>query len=167
MHLARENESLKEFINRNANENRKMTIMDSMPSSGSSNMAHLEEQGNRIMEAIQTAQRSFCITDPLLPDNPIIFASQGFLDMSGYKLQEVLGRNCRFLQGPGTDSTQVEILRNGIMQGLDTSVCLLNYRADGSQFYNQIFIAVLRDTSGKIINYVGVQMEVPYEIFII
>ena len=106
--------------------------------------------------------RSFCITDPTLPDNPIIFASKGFLDLSGYSLGEVLGRNCRFLQVPGTDQTQVEILRKGILNGVDTSICLLNYKADGTPFYNQIFVAGLRDASRKIINYVGVQVEVSF-----
>ncbi len=120
----------------------------------------LEKSDFGLMTAIQAAQRSFCITDPSLPDNPIVFASQGFLDLSGYSLNEVLGRNCRFLQGPGTDLSQIDVLRNGIMNGVDTTVCLLNYKADGTPFYNQIFVAGLRDSSHKIINYVGVQVEV-------
>lgn len=122
--------------------------------------AMLEKADYGLMQAIQAAQRSFVITDPSLPDNPIIFASKGFLDLCGYQLEEVLGRNCRFLQGPNTDPKQVEALRNGIMAGSDTSVCLLNYRADGSQFYNQIFVAALRNAENKIINYVGVQVEI-------
>jgi PAS domain S-box-containing protein len=113
-----------------------------------------------LMSAIQAAQRSFCITDPSLPDNPIVFASKGFLDLTGYKLEDVLGRNCRFLQGPGTDQAQVAKLRKGIQEAKDTSICLLNYRADGTPFYNQIFVAGLRDSSQKIINYVGVQVEI-------
>lgn len=120
----------------------------------------LEKADFALMSAIQAAQRSFCITDPSMPDNPIVFASQGFLEMSGYSLDEVLGRNCRFLQGPRTDQSQVEILRNGIMSGQDVSVCMLNYKQDGTPFYNQIFVAGLRDASHKIINYVGVQVEV-------
>lgn len=122
--------------------------------------AILEKSDFSLIKAIQAAQRSFVITDPSLPDNPIIFASKGFLDLCGYQLEEVLGRNCRFLQGPNTDPKQVEVLREGILAGRDTSVCLLNYRADGSQFYNQIFIAALRNSANKIINYVGVQVEV-------
>jgi PAS domain S-box-containing protein len=120
----------------------------------------LEKQDFSLIQAIQAAQRSFVITDPSLPDNPIIFASKGFLDLCGYKLEEVLGRNCRFLQGPNTDPKQVETLRNGITAGVDTSVCMLNYRADGSEFYNQIFVAALRNANHQIINYVGVQVEV-------
>lgn len=120
----------------------------------------LERADFSLIQAIQAAQRSFVITDPSLPDNPIIFASKGFLELCGYQLEEVLGRNCRFLQGPNTDAKQVETLRKGILEGTDTSVCLLNYRADGSEFYNQIFVAALKDSNNKIINYVGVQVEV-------
>ena len=58
----------------------------------------LEKDDFNLIQAIQAAQRSFVITDPSLPDNPIIFASKGFLELSGYQLEDVLGRNCRFLQ---------------------------------------------------------------------
>jgi PAS domain S-box-containing protein len=120
----------------------------------------LEKDDFNLIQAIQAAQRSFVITDPSLPDNPIIFASKGFLELSGYQLEDVLGRNCRFLQGPKTDPLQARALREGIERGEDTSVCLLNYRADGTEFYNQIFVAALRDADNRIINYVGVQVEV-------
>ena len=113
-----------------------------------------------LIASIQAAQRSFVITDPSLPDNPIIFASQGFLDLSGYALEEVLGRNCRFMQVANTDQSQVQLLREGVQRGEDVSVCLLNARADGTEFYNQIFVAALRDANNNIANYVGVQVEV-------
>eukprot|EP00616_Rhizochromulina_sp_CCMP1243_P006646 CAMPEP_0118966266 /NCGR_PEP_ID=MMETSP1173-20130426/3749_1 /TAXON_ID=1034831 /ORGANISM="Rhizochromulina marina cf, Strain CCMP1243" /LENGTH=445 /DNA_ID=CAMNT_0006915019 /DNA_START=33 /DNA_END=1370 /DNA_ORIENTATION=+ len=113
-----------------------------------------------LMQTLQSAQRSFCITDPSLPDNPIVFASQAFLDATGYSLDQVLGRNCRFLQGPETDRRKVEQIRKGIEQGVDTSVCLLNYRADGTTFWNQFFVAPLRDVNKRIVNYVGVQCVV-------
>ena len=86
--------------------------------------------------------------------------SQGFLDLTGYTLEQVLGRNCRFLQGPGTDQSAVEVIRKGITEGVDTSVCLLNYKADGTPFWNQFFVAALRDANNNIVNYVGVQCEV-------
>lgn len=66
-------------------------------------------------------------------------------------------------QGPDTDPKAVERIRKAIESGCDTSVCLLNYRADGSTFWNQFFIAALRDADGKIINYVGVQCKVSEE----
>merc|ERR1711957_204714 len=98
--------------------------------------------------------------DPSLPDNPIVYASQGFLNPTGYSLDQILGRNCRFLQGPETDPKTVERIRNAIEQGEDLSVCLLNYRVDGSTFWNQFFIAALRDAAGNITNFVGVQCKV-------
>jgi PAS domain S-box-containing protein len=122
--------------------------------------ATLERHDYNLIQAIQAAQRSFVLTDPSLPDNPIIFASKGFLELTGYKLEDILGRNCRFLQGPKTDQEQKRILRDGIERGEDTSVLLMNYRADGTEFYNQVFVAALRDSDNRIINYVGVQVEV-------
>ena len=114
----------------------------------------------RLMSALSGSQQNFAISDPTLPDNPIVYVSQGFLDLTGYTLDQVLGRNCRFLQGPGTDQNAVDVIRRGIAEGVDTSVCLLNYRADGSPFWNQFFVAALRDAENNVVNYVGVQCEV-------
>ena len=94
-----------------------------------------------------------------MPDNPIVYASQGFLALTGYTLDQVLGRNCRFLQGPATDPKTVARIRKGIEHGEDTTVCLLNYRADGSTFWNQFFIAALRDGDGNVVNFLGVQVS--------
>ncbi len=112
------------------------------------------------MQSLQCAQRSFIITDPSLPDNPIMFASPGFLELTKYSLDDVKGRNCRFLQGPRTNPGQLGVLRKGIVEGKDTSVTLLNYKKDGTAFWNQIFVAGLKNAVGKIVNYVGVQSEV-------
>jgi PAS domain-containing protein len=179
--LADENEMLKNVIRQRFDDETKNKILlecksistasssvistsnDSSENSSSNDCAttkNLEALDFKLISAIQNAQRSFVITDPSLPDNPIIFASQGFLEMSKYSFDEVIGRNCRFMQGPGTDAVQVETLRKGISEGIDTSVCLLNYKADGTKFFNQVFVAALRDASMKIINYVGVQVEV-------
>jgi PAS domain S-box-containing protein len=115
------------------------------------------------VKALQTAQQNFVISDPSLPDNPIVYASQGFLTLTGYTLNEVLGRNCRFLQGPDTDPRSVDKIRKGIERGDDTTVVLLNYRKDGTTFWNQFFIAALRDGEGNIVNYLGVQCKVSEE----
>nr|6I21_A Chain A, Aureochrome1-like protein [Ochromonas danica]6I24_A Chain A, Aureochrome1-like protein [Ochromonas danica]6I25_A Chain A, Aureochrome1-like protein [Ochromonas danica] len=113
-----------------------------------------------LVKALQTAQQNFVISDPSIPDNPIVYASQGFLTLTGYALSEVLGRNCRFLQGPETDPKAVEKVRKGLERGEDTTVVLLNYRKDGSTFWNQLFIAALRDGEGNVVNYLGVQCKV-------
>jgi len=120
----------------------------------------LMEPDFRLMTALSGSQQNFAISDPTLPDNPIVYVSQGFLDLTGYTLDQVLGRNCRFLQGPGTDQSAVDVIRKGINEGLDTSVCLLNYKADGTPFWNQFFVAALRDAENNVVNYVGVQCEV-------
>jgi PAS domain S-box-containing protein len=120
----------------------------------------LMEPDFRLMSALSGSQQNFAISDPTLPDNPIVYVSQGFLDLTGYQLDQVLGRNCRFLQGPGTDQSAVDVIRKGIAEGIDTSVCLLNYKADGTPFWNQFFVAALRDAENNVVKYVGVQCEV-------
>lgn len=128
-------------------------------SSGDANKV-LDDPDFSFIKALQTAQQNFVVTDPSLPDNPIVYATQGFLNLTGYTLDQVLGRNCRFLQGPETDPKAVEKIRSAIEEGSDMSVCLLNYRVDGTTFWNQFFIAALRDAGGNITNYVGVQCKV-------
>jgi len=120
----------------------------------------LMEPDFRLMSALSGSQQNFAISDPSLPDNPIVYVSQGFLSLTGYTLDQVLGRNCRFLQGPGTDQSAVDIIRKGVREGVDTSVCLLNYKADGTPFWNQFFVAALRDAENNVVNFVGVQCEV-------
>lgn len=123
----------------------------------------LDDPDYSLVKALQTAQQNFVISDPSIPDNPIVYASQGFLSLTGYTLEEVLGRNCRFLQGPDTDPRTVDKIRHGIEKGDDTTVVLLNYRKDGTTFWNQFFIAALRDGEGNIVNYLGVQCMVSEE----
>jgi len=120
----------------------------------------LDDPDYSLVKALQTAQQNFVITDPSLPDNPIVFASQGFLTLTGYTLDQVLGRNCRFLQGPLTDPRAVHKIRKAVADGIDSSVCLLNYKIDGTTFWNQFFVAPLRDSEGNVVNYVGVQCKV-------
>ena len=113
-----------------------------------------------LMESLASGQRCFVLSDPKLPDNPIVFASPGFYELTGYTAKEVLGRNCRFLQGPGTDPRAVEVIRKAVSTGADATICLLNYKADGTPFWNQFFIAALRDSDNCIVNYVS-QWKVP------
>jgi len=116
-----------------------------------------------LMDSLSASQQNFCLSDPRLPDNPVVFASPGFYNLTGYTAKEVLGRNCRFLQGPGTDTKTVEIIRKAVAIGADCTVCILNYKADGTPFWNQFFVAALRDSDNNIVNYVGVQCEVEPE----
>ena len=123
----------------------------------------LEKADLRLLSAIQRSQKPFCISDPNLADNPIIFASDGFLKLTGYTLNQVIGKNCRMLQGERTDREQIKILKKGISEGVDTSITVYNYKADGTEFLNSVFVAALKDKNQNIINFVGVQKEVPLD----
>ncbi|CAM9359862.1 unnamed protein product, partial [Scytosiphon promiscuus] len=112
------------------------------------------------VKALAESQANFILTNPNLPDCPIIFASQGFLELTGYEGKDVIGRNCRFLQGPGTDEETLSIVRNSVEAGRDASVCILNYKKDGTPFWNQLSIGVLLDAHGQVANHVAVMYEV-------
>lgn len=116
----------------------------------------LERSDFSLMQSLATGQKCFVLSDPKLPDNPIVFATPDFYTMTGYTAKEVLGRNCRFLQGPGTSQRHVEVIRKAVQSGSDCTVCLLNYKADGTPFWNQLFVAALRDSDNHIVNYVSI-----------
>jgi len=99
--------------------------------------------------AIQAVSQGIVITDPNLPDDPIIYASPGFERISGYRADEVLGRNCRFLQGKETAPEAVADLREAIQDGRACSVEMLNYRKDGTKFWNALFVTPVRDDDGS------------------
>jgi len=113
-----------------------------------------------LVKSLKTSQQCFIITDPSLQDNPIVYASDDFLNLTGYARDAVLGQNCRFLQGTDTKKSTVDKIRKGIEEGEDISVCLVNYTADGTSFWNQLFIAALRDTQNNIVNFIGVIVKV-------
>ncbi|GFH48506.1 hypothetical protein CTEN210_04982 [Chaetoceros tenuissimus] len=116
-----------------------------------------------LIESLTSGQQNFVLSDPRLPDNPIVYASEGFYQLTGYTREQVLGRNCRFLQGPGTDPKAVDVIRTAVANGTDATTCLLNYKADGTPFWNQFFVAALRDSDNCIVNYVGVQCAIDPE----
>lgn len=121
----------------------------------------LDMQDYNLVHSIQNSQHSFVITDPSLADNPIVFASDDFLQLTGYTREQVLGRNCRFLQGSNTSPDSVKEIRKAVADGEDVSVTLLNYMADGTPFWNRLFIAALRDAQNNIVNFIGVIVTVP------
>jgi PAS domain S-box-containing protein len=109
----------------------------------------------------RNSQHNFLITDPHQAGNPIVYASPGFLLLTGYPVSGVLGRNCRFMQGPDTDPCAVAKIRAGVESGQpEVSVCLLNYREDGTTFWNQLIIHPIHNSEDQITHYVGVQYEV-------
>jgi len=109
--------------------------------------------------AFKATRMPMIVTDPNQSDNPIIFCNNAFLRLSGYSDDEVIGRNCRFLQGPETDQETISKVREAIAAGQDVAVDILNYRKDGSQFWNAVFISPVRDEAGAIIYFFASQLD--------
>jgi PAS domain S-box-containing protein len=106
-------------------------------------------------------EKSVVIADPALPDTPIIFASDDFEEQTGYSPEEVLGRNCRFLQGPDTDSNAIEAIRHALAAETRITIDILNYRKDGTKFWNRLRIRPVFDKKGKLTYFVGNQNPIP------
>jgi PAS domain S-box-containing protein len=114
--------------------------------------------------AVRATHTPMVISDPLQHDNPVIFANDAFCQMTGYALAEVLGRNCRFLQGPQTDSATVARIRDAVRDGRAIEVNLRNHRKDGAAFWNRLAITPVRDPDGAIVFFVASQSDVTLEL---
>ena len=110
--------------------------------------------------ALERTRMPIVITDARQPDNPIVLANQAFLDLTGYPDAEVIGRNCRFLQGLDTSLEAVARLRAAISAGQSLTVELLNYRKNGSSFWNQLYISPVCDSNGRVIYFFASQVDV-------
>ena len=110
--------------------------------------------------AVVSAGLSFTISDPRLPDNPLVFVNPAFERTTGYSSEEVQGRNCRFLQGPDTDPAAVQAIRDALASREHRTVTLLNYRRDGSAFWNEVALSPVFDATGELTHFVGIQSDV-------
>ena len=110
--------------------------------------------------ALDVAAEGITIADARLPDRPLIYANEGFERVTGYPVADVLGRNCRFLQGSGSDPAAVAEIRSALADQRECVVEILNYRRDGSTFWNRLSITPVRDDSGEVSHYIGVQSDV-------
>lgn len=108
---------------------------------------------------LQQASPHFVISDPTKYDNPIVFASEGFLALTGYSLKEVVGKNCRFLQGKDTNPHAVLQLSKYLQREKEIRVVLLNYKKDGTPFWNLVHISPIHH-DGKVVSFVGTQLDV-------
>lgn len=114
--------------------------------------------------AMEATSEGISISDMRLPDAPLIYVNGGFERLTGHRRDRVLGRNCRFLQGPDTDPAAVDTLRRAIRLGQGCTVDLLNYRADGAPFWNRLSLTPLRDAGGAVTHYVGIQSDVTTQV---
>ncbi len=113
-----------------------------------------------LREASEGLAEVFCLTDPSRTDNPIVFASEEFVRTTQYGVNYVIGRNCRFLQGPRTSSHSVRRLAMAAKEGREHTEVFVNYRRDGSPFMNLLMIAPLMDSRGNVRYYIGAQVDV-------
>ena len=121
---------------------------------------NLQDRGGVFFAAIEMTRMPMLLTDPSKDDNPIVFANKAFLDLTGYEEDEVLGRNCRFLQGAQTDRNAVAEMRDAVRTRSSVALELLNYRRDGTPFWNAVFIGPVYDTQGKLQYFFASQLDV-------
>jgi phosphoserine phosphatase RsbU/P len=121
---------------------------------------NLPAQLRLIEKATDVAAEGIVITDALLPHNPIIYVNEGFVRITGFSREEILGQNCRFLQGEATNPLAIEQIRQAVHEQRELIIELLNYRKDGTPFWNRLSITPLKDDSGKTTHFVGVQSDI-------
>jgi PAS domain S-box-containing protein len=110
--------------------------------------------------AVVATDITFTITDPREADDPLVWVNPSFSRMTGYSYDEAVGRNCRFLQGPATDPEAVAEIRAAIQEQRTVTTTLINYRKDGTAFWNQLSISPVFDGDGALVSFVGVQTDV-------
>ncbi len=111
-------------------------------------------------KAMDYASEGITISDMRLPDEPLVYANAGFERLTGYSRAEILGKNCRFLQGGASDDGNARAIRGAIREGREHVCELLNYRKDGSPFWNRLSLTPLRDESGAVTHYIGIQTDI-------
>lgn len=119
------------------------------------------EQIEALIASIQLTSIATVVTDPRLPDNPIIAVNAAFERLTGHQAADVVGRNCRLLRGSETEPEASAALRQAVLEGKPAMAELLNYRRDGSSFRNAVMIAPIVGEDGAPILFIGSQMEVP------
>ena len=120
----------------------------------------LDIQLNLLERAINASSNGIVITDAQQEDNPIIYINEAFERITGYAFNEVAGYNCRFLQGNDHEQPNLKNIRMALQQGQECCTVLRNYRKDGSAFWNELYIAPVKDVTGKITNFIGVQNDI-------
>ena len=113
---------------------------------------------------IATSPIAAVISDPRLPDNPIVECNEAFVALTGYQSEEIIGHNCRFLTGARTEPWLIEMLRNGIRRRQPVMVEILNYKKDGTPFRNAVMVAPIFDAEGELEYFLGSQVEIAEDV---
>ncbi|KAF2706900.1 hypothetical protein K504DRAFT_447769 [Pleomassaria siparia CBS 279.74] len=113
-------------------------------------------------DLVQGLAEVYCLSDPSLPDNPIVFASEEFYNTTQYGQEYIIGKNCRFLQGPKTQPQTVKRISEAVSNGREISEIILNYRRDGTPFLNLVMMAPLMDHHGTVRYFIGCQVDISH-----
>jgi PAS domain S-box-containing protein len=113
-----------------------------------------------LAQVLDSCVNGITLSDPDLPDNPLVYANAAFELITGYDREEMLGQNCRFLLGEDREQPQLERIRTAIRERKPVTVTLRNYRKDGTMFYNRFSIRPLFDPQGRLLYFLGVQYDV-------
>ncbi|MEQ1635741.1 MAG: PAS domain-containing protein [Methylococcales bacterium] len=132
-------------------------------------MSFIVEKDNGLIPQILSAILDECVngvtlSDPDLEDTPIIYANQAFEKLTGYTQEEIIGRNCRFLQGNDREQEARYQIRSALENHQNIEVTLRNYRKNGELFHNHLKITQLLDRKGRLIYYLGVQYDISYKV---
>ncbi|RUR31720.1 EAL domain-containing protein [Vreelandella nanhaiensis] len=119
-----------------------------------------DKQLHLLQRSIEASYNGIAIADAQAPDMPIIYVNSSFERITGYSSQEVLGKNCRFLQGADSGQSGVEEIRLALQEKREVHTVLRNFNKDGSPFWNELYIAPVRDSNGLVSHYISVQSDI-------
>lgn len=122
--------------------------------------ATTKEDFSLLLQALDASISGIILTDNRLPDNPIIYCNKAFENLSGYNRSEIIGHNCRFLQKDDRDQQERKLLREAIKNGQSCVVDIRNYKKNGTLFYNELYMSPIKDESGQVTYFIGVQNDV-------
>ena len=124
-------------------------------------LADLRIGSNQLfLQTTEQTRMALCIADPRQEDCPLVYCNQAFIDLTGYSRADIVGKNCRFLQGPGTKPSAVARLREAIESAEYTVVDILNYRKDGTAFWNAVHVGPIYDENGELAYFFGSQWDI-------
>lgn len=124
------------------------------------NQRDAEKLRSLLDRAVSASYNGIVITDPSLPDNPIIYANQSFVRTTGYEFDEVLGTNCRFLQCDDTEQPALDEIRAAVRESREGRAVLRNYKKNGEMFWNELYVSPVFGDDGEVTNFIGVQHDV-------
>lgn len=123
---------------------------------------HIQMFDNLSMKALENVRSAVMVTDATAPDNPVVYVNPAFETLTGYGPDDLLGKNCRLLQGADRDQTSLHKIREALINDRAVRAVLRNYRKDGSLFYNELFIDPIFGPDGNITHFIGCQNAVSY-----